>query len=86
MPVILNLLRTRPDQITSKAEIQAYAYPIIHRGLAERPQALGWALTYLTKEGLIARPRQGFYKILPSGLAGFTEDDGKRLTEKYEKR
>jgi hypothetical protein len=54
--------------------------------LAERQEALGFALTYLTKERLIDRPRHGFYKILPSGLAGFTEDDGRRLTDKYEKR
>jgi hypothetical protein len=87
MPVVLDFLRTRQHELSATAEIRTHANSkVLKEHLPERPHAFNFALTYLTKEGLIERSKKGFYKVLPSGLRKFTEDDGKRLTDKYERR
>ena len=86
MPVILDCLRKGPRKVFKKAEIRSFSEPIVLRNLDRREQALSWALTYLVRGGFLYRPSRGHYCILPKGLAPFTIDDGKRLTDENEGR
>src|SRR5437867_14241 len=86
MPVILDFLRTRSNQLSATHEIREFAYPVVLKSsLTARPQAFSYALTWLTYERLIERRKRGFYIVLPQGLQPFTEDDGRRITDKYTK-
>jgi hypothetical protein len=85
MPHILVYLRSRQGRSSSRAEIRTSLSPIILRlGLKEREHALSFALNYLVRDERIWRPTRGFYALLPKGMDPFTEEDGKRLTDKYE--
>ena len=86
MPEILNFLRDRRDH-SARPDIQRWTEKRVvqNRGLTPRPQALGWALTYLVRKGLIERPNRGVYKILSKGQLPFDEADGKRITKEYER-
>ena len=72
MPVILNFLRPHPRQVSTKQQIREFAEPIVLKNFTPREQAFGWALNYLVRGGYIVRLARGSYRILPKGMAPFT--------------
>jgi restriction endonuclease Mrr len=86
MPEVLELLKREKEM--KKQSIATYMRNWIKKHhFDDRDRSIGWALNRLEKEGYVAHPRIGIWKITAKGLAyTLTTEESLRIVELWTQR
>lgn len=86
MPEVLKLLKHRKE--LKKDAIAAHIRNwITQHGFDDRDRSIGWALNRLEKEGYVAHPRTGIWRISEKGLSAMiTPAQAREIMDRWTER
>jgi hypothetical protein len=82
MPEVLELLKRETEMKTQSITGYMRLW-IMKNGLDDRDRSISWALNRLEKEGYVANPRRGIWRIAEKGLRHtLTSEESREIMER----
>jgi repressor of nif and glnA expression len=86
MPEVLEILK-RSKELKKEIVAKHMRAWITEHSLDDRDRSIAWALNRLEKEGYVAHPRTGIWRITEKGLAAtLTLDEARLIVERWVER